>query len=207
MMLVPWSCWTWVHIWMCFVVWGKFAYLYLPQGLQEGAFLKWKLVINVGVASRNEGWKNRKGVLREQAKQSIFNFIVLWEAMLIFELNDLKHISEEVNSEIVTGHGISAVKLTFEDYSFLGIDDMSVGMCMPLLWEPEIRKKKLKLIFHELTFQEDVWWNGTVVPSTLNFEAGGRCEWLGSCLSCCVSEESTPIIRFLWRWVNPRDDG
>jgi hypothetical protein len=36
--------------------------------------------------------KREKGTLGEQAKQSIFNFIVLWEAMLKFELNDLKRI-------------------------------------------------------------------------------------------------------------------
>jgi len=54
-------------------------------------------------------------------------------SMLKFEMNNLKHISEGVNSGIVTGHGISAVKLTFGDYSFLGIDNMSVGRCMPLL--------------------------------------------------------------------------
>jgi hypothetical protein len=40
-------------------------------------------------------------------------------SMLKFEMNDLKHVSEVVNSGIVTGHGISAVKLTFGDYSFL----------------------------------------------------------------------------------------
>jgi hypothetical protein len=34
------------------------------------------------------------------------------------------------------------VKLTFGDYSFLGIDNMSVGRCVPLLWESEIRGKK-----------------------------------------------------------------
>ena len=141
MMLVPWSCWAWIHIWMCFVIWGKFPYLYLLHGLQEGAFLKWKLVINVGVAKRSEGWKKRKGMLGEQAKQDIFNFIVLWEVILKFELNDLQHVSEEVNSGIVTSHGISAVKLTFGDYNFQGIDDMSVGRCMPLLWGSEIRKK------------------------------------------------------------------
>jgi len=72
-------------------------------------------------------------MLGEQAKQDIFNFIVLWEVILKFELNDLQHVSEEVNSGIVTSHGISAVKLTFGDYNFQGIDDMSVGRCMPLL--------------------------------------------------------------------------
>lgn len=77
--------------------------------------------------------KREKGALEEQAKQSIFNFIVVWEAMLNFELNDLKHVLEEVNSGIDTGHGISVVKLTFGDYNFLGIDDMSVVRCMPLL--------------------------------------------------------------------------
>jgi hypothetical protein len=61
-------------------------------------------------------------MLGEQAKQDIFNFIVLWEAILKFELNDLQHVSEEVNSGIVTGHGIIVMKLTFGDYNFQGID-------------------------------------------------------------------------------------
>jgi hypothetical protein len=87
------------------------------------------------------GGKRENGTLEEQAKQSIFNFIVVWEVMLKFELNDLKHVSEEVNSGIVTGHRISAVKLTFGDYNILGIY-MSVGRCMPLLRASEIRKKR-----------------------------------------------------------------
>jgi hypothetical protein len=69
--------------------------------------------------------EKEKSLLGEQAKQSIFNFIVLWDSMLKFELNDLKHVSEEVNSGIVTGYGISAVKLTYGDYNLQGIDDVS----------------------------------------------------------------------------------
>jgi len=42
-----------------------------------------------------------------------------------FELNDLKHVSEEVNSGIVTGYGICAVKLTYGDYNLQGSDDVS----------------------------------------------------------------------------------
>jgi len=69
--------------------------------------------------------EKEKSLLGEQAKQSIFNFIVLWDSMPKFELNDLKHVSEEVNSGIVTGYGIGAVKLTYGDYNLQGSDDVS----------------------------------------------------------------------------------
>jgi hypothetical protein len=66
------------------------------------------------------------------------------------------------------------MKLTFGDYSFLGIDDMSVGRCMSHYENLNEGEKKVKLMLNEVTFHEDVRWNGAVVPSTLNFKAGGR---------------------------------